>query len=158
MQHITALNDDRRHWYLCKVGNDINNCGLASSKTYNRIKSGTILIGKPHAHGHCLWTCQMKSKLHNSYQFTHACMYLQSMLRKLGKKLVWQIQKFLSNLKQMTMLESALGTVDTFKGCSTSDVLLPVISGRGMPAHLFLLPPHPPNSTHISCIHMVISW
>ena len=72
MQHITALTDDRRHWHLC----DINNCGLASSRTYNRIKSGTILIGKPHAHGHCLWTCQMKSKLHqlhNSYQFTHVC-------------------------------------------------------------------------------------
>ena len=50
MQHITA----------CKVGDDINNCGLASSKAYNRIKSGTILTGKPH----CLWTCQMRSKLH----------------------------------------------------------------------------------------------
>jgi len=29
--------------------------------------------------------------------------YLQSMLRKLDKKLVWQIQKFVSKSKQWTM-------------------------------------------------------
>ena len=54
------------------------------------------------------------------------------------------------------MWESALGTVDTFEGCSTSDVLLPVVSGRGMPAHLFLLTYQHPYST-VSVEQMIVS-
>ena len=87
---LLVLNVAAKHWCLFKVGDDSNSCRLASSKTCNRINIGTILLVNHMPMG---WTDQINSKVHqlyNSYQFT-IYVYLQVMLRKLGKKLVLKV-------------------------------------------------------------------